>query len=86
VEIAAGEFKAKCLKLMDQVEKTREPVIVTKRGKPIAQLVPVDVIPEPSYFGYMQGTVTILGDIVAPSDLEWHAESGRDAHVYVPSK
>ena len=38
----AGEFKARCLKVMDQVQKTREPLVITKRGKPVAKLVPAD--------------------------------------------
>jgi prevent-host-death family protein len=40
--MAAGEFKAKCLKVMDRVNKTREPVLITKKGKPVAKLVPAD--------------------------------------------
>jgi prevent-host-death family protein len=70
--IAAGEFKAKCLDLMDQVQKKRFEVIVTKRGKPVARLVPVPDEP-PEIFGYMKGTVTILGDIISPIDVEWDA-------------
>jgi prevent-host-death family protein len=38
----AGEFKAKCLRLMDQVAKTRQPLTVTKRGKPVVRIVPVE--------------------------------------------
>ena len=38
----AGEFKARCLKVMDQIQKTREPLIVTKRGKPVVKLFPAD--------------------------------------------
>ena len=41
MEIAAGEFKARCLKLMDEVQATGEEVVITKRGKPVAKLVPV---------------------------------------------
>ncbi len=40
-KIPAGEFKAKCLKLMDEVQQTGQEVIITKRGKPVARLVPV---------------------------------------------
>ena len=39
-QMPAGEFKARCLKVMDQVHKTREPVVITKHGKPVAKLVP----------------------------------------------
>jgi prevent-host-death family protein len=68
--IPAGEFKAKCLDLMDQVQKKRFEIVVTKRGKPVARVVPV-AEKLPDIFGYMKGTVTILGDIMAPIDVEW---------------
>jgi len=40
-EIPAGEFKAKCLKLLDEVQKQRRQIVITKRGKPVARLVPL---------------------------------------------
>jgi prevent-host-death family protein len=61
----AGEFKAKCLKLMDQVQARRETVVITKRGKPVAMLVPVKENPD-SIFGFMKGKGKITGDIVGP--------------------
>ncbi|MGH6904527.1 MAG: type II toxin-antitoxin system Phd/YefM family antitoxin [Geminicoccaceae bacterium] len=75
VEIPAGEFKARCLKLMDEVRATRRPIVITKRGKPVARLVPVEEA-TPSIFGRMRGTVTIHGDIVGPTGEEWHAQKG----------
>jgi prevent-host-death family protein len=75
VAIPAGEFKARCLKLMDQVRATRRPIVITKRGKPVARLVPVEE-EAPSIFGRMRGTVTIHGDIIGPTGEEWHAEKG----------
>ncbi|HFQ92196.1 MAG TPA: type II toxin-antitoxin system Phd/YefM family antitoxin [Chromatiales bacterium] len=83
MEITATEFKAKCLKLMDEVAKTHETIVVTKRGKPVAKLVPVE--PEediqPGYFGCMAGTVKITGDIMAPIEGEdWEACLGEEAH------
>jgi prevent-host-death family protein len=74
-EIPAGEFKARCLKLMDEVRATRRPIVITKRGKPVARLVPVEE-EMPSIFGRMRGTVTIHGDIVGPTGEEWHAQKG----------
>jgi prevent-host-death family protein len=69
----AGEFKARCLKVMDQVRATREPVIITKRGRPVAKLVPVDRRGD-DIFGCLKGVVEIVGDIesplVAPEDWE----------------
>lgn len=80
MDISATEFKAKCLKLIDEVNQTHEPITITKHGKPMVKLVPV-VEAAPSLFGCMQGTVEILGDIVSPIDVEWEAMSG-DAHPF----
>jgi prevent-host-death family protein len=66
-QVTAAEFKAKCLRLMDEVAKHRTAVVITKRGKPIARLVPIENDPiDP--FGCMAGTVKILGDIISPID------------------
>jgi prevent-host-death family protein len=75
LEIPAGEFKARCLKLMDEVQATRRPLVITKRGKPVAKLVPVED-EVPSLFGRLKGTVTIHGDIISPIEQDWHAERG----------
>ncbi|MBV9248664.1 MAG: type II toxin-antitoxin system Phd/YefM family antitoxin [Acetobacteraceae bacterium] len=71
--IAAGEFKAQCLALMDEVQKTREPITITKRGKPVAKVVPADEDEGDDIFGFWKGKVEITGDIVSPVfDLdEW---------------
>lgn len=69
--IPAGEFKAKCLKLLDQVAEKRETLVITKHGKPVAEVRPV---PEQRDFvGSMRGTGEILGDIISPIDVEWDA-------------
>ena len=73
--VPAGEFKATCLKLMDEVRQGGGPIVITKRGKPVAKLVPVEEGPR-DIFGCMSGTVTILGDIVEPTGEVWHAEQG----------
>ena len=70
--IQAGKFKARCLKLMDQVQRTKKKIIITKRNKPIAQLIPIEES-EISLFGKMKGTVHIIGDIIAPIDEVWDA-------------
>jgi len=61
----AGEFKARCLKIMDQVHKTREPVVITKRGKPVAKLVPAGTRSD-DIFGSLKGQFEIVGDIESP--------------------
>ena len=69
--IAAGEFKAKCLKLLDEVAETRETLVITKHGKPVAQLIPAPT--EGNIVGSMKGSVLWMGDIVSPIDVEWDA-------------
>jgi prevent-host-death family protein len=72
-EIAAGKFKATCLRLMDEVQSTRVPLIITKNGKPVAKLVPADE-PVKDIFGFMRGMIEIVGDIESPAPLEdWDA-------------
>jgi prevent-host-death family protein len=77
--IAAGEFKAKCLHLLDEVAEQRAPLVITKRGKPVAKLVPIDDHPESDQtvdlFGRMAGTIKIIGDIIGPLDVEWTADA-----------
>lgn len=81
MDISAAQFKAECLKLMDLVEKTREPITITKHGRPVAQLAPVPT-DDDSLFGYMKNTITIEGDVMAPSGEEWSALSGDENHLY----
>jgi prevent-host-death family protein len=80
-EIPAAAFKAECLKLMDRVEQTRAPIIITKHGRPVAQLAPIPANPR-SLFGYMKDSVRTVGDITAPVDVEWHAPSGTDDRLF----
>jgi prevent-host-death family protein len=63
--MAAGEFKARCLQVMDQVSASRTSVVITKRGKPVAKLVPADQASE-WVPGRLAGKIEILGDIVSP--------------------
>jgi prevent-host-death family protein len=70
--IKASEFKAKCLQLMDEVAETGEPLVITKNGKPVAQLGPL-AHERKSIWGLHKGQVEILGDIIEPIDVEWEA-------------
>jgi prevent-host-death family protein len=74
MDIAAGLFKAQCLKLMDRVAERHETITVTKRGKPVARLVPVEPAPDRLLFGYLRGKGKITGDIVAPTGERWEAQ------------
>jgi prevent-host-death family protein len=78
--IAAGEFKARCLRVMEEVKKYRTAVVITKKGRPVAKLVPPDV-PATDVFGCMAGTARIMGDIEAPvlTAETWKAVGRRSA-------
>jgi prevent-host-death family protein len=66
-EIAISEFKAKCLAILEQVEKTKTPVRITRHGKPVADVVPtVPNVDRAALFGSMRNSIEILGDIVSP--------------------
>lgn len=73
VTVPATEFKAKCLELMDRVAERRESFVITKRGKAVAQLVPVDPPKRKSILGFMQGRMEIVGDLDQPlwTDEQW---------------
>ena len=63
--VTASRFKAGCLKIMDDVKARREPVLITKKGKPVARLVPVDE-PVRDVFGCLTAELEIAGDITSP--------------------
>jgi len=77
MKIPAAQFKAECLKLMDQVAKRHTEIIITKRGRPVARLVPVSPESPKSksgVWGWMKDSVEVLGDIVSPMDESWSAD------------
>lgn len=71
--ISSAVFKATCLQLMDEVKEKHIQIIVTKHGKPVAQLVPLEDDSLPEFFGCLKDTVVIKGDIVNPIDETWEA-------------
>jgi len=74
--IAISRFKATCLAVLERVRRTGEPVLVTRFGEPVAEVVPPPAPPRPSrWLGTMQDRGEILGDIVSPatSEDEWDA-------------
>lgn len=76
--IGATDFKANCLQLIDEVVQRRRPIIITRRGKPIAKLVPIEGEPI-DLFGRMAGTAEIRGDIIDPiEDAGW---TGDDENI-----
>jgi len=69
--IDAGEFKAKCLQLLDEVAASGQPLVITKFGKPVGRLVPMP--PQAKMRGALKGSVLFEGDIVSPLENEWKA-------------
>jgi prevent-host-death family protein len=70
--IKASEFKAKCLALLDEVERTGDRLVITKKGKPVADLGPHKPRKR-GLFGLFKGRMEIVGDIISPIDVEWEA-------------
>ncbi len=70
--LAAAKFKAQCLALIDNIAQTHETIIITKYGKPMVKIVPInekkDLDQKP-----LKGAATFIGDIVSPIDEEWEA-------------
>ena len=66
-EIAVSEFKAKCLAILDEVQKTKRPIRITRRGKPLAEVVPPSPAKFADIFGFMKGKMDITGDIISPA-------------------
>src|SRR5687767_14776090 len=66
-KVPATEFKARCLELMDRVAERRETYVITKHGKPVAKLVPVERKPDEPLFGRLRHMVDEVGDILGPA-------------------
>jgi prevent-host-death family protein len=74
-EIAISEFKAKCLALLEQVQKTKKPIRITRFGKPVAEVVPASPASPSDWMGSMKDTIEIVGDVISPANPEsdWEA-------------
>jgi prevent-host-death family protein len=70
--ISAAEFKARCLTLMDGVSSTRETIIITKRGKPVAKLVPAGK-EQQEFIGRLKGVIEIVGELDADPPEAWES-------------
>ena len=86
--IKVSEFKAKCLELIDEVAESGEELVITKQGRPVSRLVPYrekqgtqrdsgNTEKPKTLFGIYRGKIEIHGDIEAPIDVEWNAETGK---------
>jgi prevent-host-death family protein len=77
MDVPAGEFKARCLKLIEAVRVRRLEVVITKRGRPVAKLVPLEEPLGRPLFGYLKGSAKAIGDIISPVGDEWEAAHGQ---------
>ncbi|HET7893312.1 MAG TPA: type II toxin-antitoxin system Phd/YefM family antitoxin [Candidatus Sulfotelmatobacter sp.] len=71
-EISAAVFKAKCLTLMEDVRSTKRPLVITKRGKPVAKLVPIDE-PKDDFIGRLKGVFEVAGELDSDRAEEWES-------------
>ena len=72
-QIAAGKFKAQCLHLLDEVQRSRKEILITKRGRPVARLLPAEGSVTP-ILGRMKGSADLCGDLIAPVGESWSAD------------
>lgn len=79
LEVSISEFKAKCLALLEQVRRTRQPIRITRHGRPIAEVVPPAVVQDrAAWIGSLKDSVVINGDIISPANDEDEWEALRD--------
>ena len=72
--VAIEDFQKKCLTFVELIQGNSEEIVITRSGEPVAKLVPVNGDQQKPVFGFMKGSVTIHGDIVAPLDEKWEAD------------
>ena len=77
-EVTISEFKANCLALLRQVQKTRKPIRVTRFGRPLVEIIPPSPERRADWLGSMRDTIEIVGDIVGPADEEGEWKVLRD--------
>ena len=78
-EVSISEFKAKCLALLEQVRRTRQPIRITRHGKPVAEVTPpTATVDRAAWIGSMKDSLEIVGDIISPATDEDEWEVLRD--------
>ena len=78
-EVSISEFKAKCLALLEQVRRTRQPIRITRHGKPVAEVTPpTATFDRATWIGSMKDSLDIVGDIISPATDEDEWEVLRD--------
>jgi antitoxin (DNA-binding transcriptional repressor) of toxin-antitoxin stability system len=76
MEIAAGKFKAKCLKILEEVGEIYPEITITKRGIPMAKLIPIGNKSKVQYFGCAKETIIFKGDLLSPINEKWSGDEG----------
>lgn len=70
-KIAISKFKATCLSVVERVRRTKKPILITRFGKPVAEVIPPPPAPKPEdWLGSLAGTGRIVGDLVSPASEE----------------
>jgi prevent-host-death family protein len=77
-EVAISAFKSKCLAMLEEVQKTKKPIRVTRFGKPVAEIIPPSPTAAREWLGSMKHVIEIVGDIVSPASEETDWEALRD--------
>lgn len=71
MKVAAGKFKAQCLKLIDEVGISFSELVITKHGKPVAKLIPISSKEKISSYGCAKHSILFMGDILSPIQEKW---------------
>jgi glycerol-3-phosphate cytidylyltransferase-like family protein len=78
-EVDISEFEAKCLAILEQVLKTRQPIRVVRDGKPVAEIIPPSLVQSRAeWIGSLKDSMVIKGDIISPANDEDEWEAHRD--------
>ncbi|MFN0064451.1 MAG: type II toxin-antitoxin system Phd/YefM family antitoxin [Myxococcaceae bacterium] len=73
LHVTTSELKTHCSELVTRVGRRRESIVVTRRGRPVARLSPIEAEATP-LFGFASGAIQIRGDVLAPVDVRWDAD------------
>lgn len=75
ITVQSGEFKTHCLRYLNELTTQHKTFVITKRGKAIARLIPMEDTKPRSLYGCLKGTATIQDDIITPINEAWSADS-----------
>lgn len=73
VRVTASNLKARCAAVLDEVVRKRQAIVITRHGRVIARLIPIEEEKPASVFGCTRGSITVKGDIITPIEADWEA-------------